>query len=159
MTSEKLSKLSIEEMVKAILAKSGIVSFTRVIRIIRDALIMSGKLYLLQKEAVLGHLMESSASVLADSQSFVAVSSLIYPDNKRKSAIRDAILARLLKTGSLDATQLMADAKCDFKFLGPIIETIATIDKRTREFHLKTFQGDLDPEICGFLAEARGQEA
>lgn len=40
MTSEKLAKLSIEDMVKAILAKSGIVAFTRVSRIIRDALIV-----------------------------------------------------------------------------------------------------------------------
>ena len=40
LTSERLSKMSIEEMVKAILAKSGIVSFTRVMRIVRDALVM-----------------------------------------------------------------------------------------------------------------------
>ena len=42
LTSEKLAKLSIEDMVKTILAKSGIVSFTRVLRIIKDALIVQG---------------------------------------------------------------------------------------------------------------------
>lgn len=42
LTSEKLAKLSIEDMVKTILAKSGIVSFARVLRIIKDALIVQG---------------------------------------------------------------------------------------------------------------------
>ena len=96
-------------------------------------------MHLLQKDSILKILIENAATILSDSQSFVAQSSLIFPDSKRKSAIRDAILASLLKTGSLDANQLMKDAKCDFLYLGPIIDTVATTNTRTREFHLKNF--------------------
>ena len=96
-------------------------------------------MHLLQKDSILKILIENAATILSDSQSFVAQSSLIFPDSKRKSAIRDAILASLLKTGSLDANQLMKDAKCDFQYLGPIIDTVATTNTRTREFHLKNF--------------------
>ena len=53
----------------------------------------------------------------------------------------------------------MEDAKCDFQYLGPIIDTVATTNTRTREFHLKTFKGDLDPEIQGILNERGSQEA
>ena len=38
----------------------------------------------------------------------------------------------------------MDDAQCDFQFLKPILETVASIDKRTREWRIKTFVGDLD---------------
>ena len=38
LTSQRLAKLSLEDMVKAILAKSGIVSYSRVLRIVKDAL-------------------------------------------------------------------------------------------------------------------------
>ena len=96
-------------------------------------------MHLLQKDSILKILIENAATILSDSQSFVAQSCLIFPDSKRKSAIRDAILASLLKTGSLDANQLMKDAKCDFQYLGPIIDTVATTNTRTREFHLKNF--------------------
>ena len=41
LTSERLAAMpSIEAMVKAILAKAGVVSYTRVVRIIQDALIV-----------------------------------------------------------------------------------------------------------------------
>ena len=52
LTSEKLSRLSLEDMVKAILAKSGVVSFSRVVRIIKDALIVQGNPSLLDKQAI-----------------------------------------------------------------------------------------------------------
>ena len=38
----------------------------------------------------------------------------------------------------------MVDAQCDFQFLKPILKTVATMDKRTREWRIKTFEGDLD---------------
>lgn len=66
LTSEKLAKLSIEDMVKAILAKSGIVAFSRVARIIKDALIVQGNLNILSKDDILQYLFNNSAFVLAD---------------------------------------------------------------------------------------------
>jgi len=43
----------------------------------------------------------------------------------------------------------MIDAKCDFKVLGPIIESVANLNKRTREFTLKTFPGEeIDEEAA-----------
>ena len=134
MTSEKLAQLSVEEMTKKILAKSGVVSFARVVRIVRDALNLAGSPHLLDKQAILGHLMANSVTVMADTQSFIADSSLVFPESKRKIALRDAVIVSLLKQGALDATQLMTDANCDFKLLGPIIETVAFCDKRTKAF-------------------------
>ena len=67
-------------MVKAILAKSGIVSFTRAIRIIKDALIVKGTPHELEKEAIMGELFENSRIVLPTEQSFIALSGLVYPD-------------------------------------------------------------------------------
>lgn len=42
LTSERLSKLSVEDMVKTVLAKAGVVGFSRVVRIVKDALTLAG---------------------------------------------------------------------------------------------------------------------
>lgn len=42
---------------------------------------------------------------------------------------------------------MMLDAKCDFQFLKPIVETVATMDK-ARVFRIKTFEQEiLDAEF------------
>ena len=102
LTSDRLSKLSIEQMVKTVLAKSGLVSFTRVLRILSDALVLQGNHHLLQKDVILNHLLGNSTTVLQDSQTFVAESSLVYPGSKRKAALRDAIVVALLKGVQVD---------------------------------------------------------
>ena len=66
LTSEKLSRLSVEEMVKAILAKSGIVCFSRVLRIIKDALIVQGNPYALEKQVIFTYLSENSRIVIPE---------------------------------------------------------------------------------------------
>ena len=66
LTSEKLSLLTIEEMVKVILAKSGVVSFSRVVRVVKDALIVQGNPHLLDKQAIFNYLSENSRIVLPD---------------------------------------------------------------------------------------------
>lgn len=73
LTSERLSKLSLEEMVNTLLAKAGVVSFTRVMRVMQDALIVQGSSPAdLQKEEVLTHLFDGKVLVLPQSQSVVA---------------------------------------------------------------------------------------
>ena len=66
LTSEKLARLSVEDMVRAVLQKSGIVSFSRVMRIIRDALIVQGNPYLLEKEVILNYLVQNSRIVVGE---------------------------------------------------------------------------------------------
>ena len=42
----------------------------------------------------------------------------------------------------------MEDAQCDYQFLAPILDTIATMDKQTREFSLKTFtEEEMDADM------------
>ena len=72
LTSEKLARLSIEDMVKAILAKSGVVSFSRTLRVIKDALIVQGNCHLLDKEEIFAYLCENSRMVLPKVQCFIA---------------------------------------------------------------------------------------
>lgn len=142
LTSERLAQMSIEGMIDAILAKSGIVSYSRALRIIKDALTVRGNSQSLVKEEILTYLFAQSAHFLTGTQSFIAKSSLVFEKSRRKSSIRDAVIVQLIKNGSIDVEQLMIDAKCDFKILGPIIESVANLNKRTREFSLKTFPGE-----------------
>ena len=120
---------SLEEMVKAILIKSGVISYTRVLRIIQDALIVQGNPQAIDNEMVLTHLNDYSAIILAESQLFIAKSDLIFEKSRRMSAIRDSAIVKLLSTGNLNATQLMTDAQCEFQYLAPIIASVATMDK------------------------------
>ena len=57
------------------------------------------------------------------------------------------MIVSLMKSGTINVDQLRTDTNSDFQFLAPIIDTIANIDKQTREFSLKTFSGILDQEI------------
>lgn len=105
LTSEKLAKLSVEDMVKTVLAKAGVVSFSRVVRIVKDALTLAGgESNLLDKGTILDCLLANSVTVLAETQSFIAESTLVFPESKQKSAIRDAVILSLLKSGSLNET-------------------------------------------------------
>ena len=143
LTSEKLAKLSIEDMVKTILAKSGIVSFTRVLRIIKDALIVQGQLTMLNKDYIIEHLFDNSAFIIPDSQSFIALSSLVFPESQRMQHIRDAMIVQLLKSGTIDIQQMMKDAQCTYTYLKPIVETVADTDKVTKALKIKTFADEL----------------
>lgn len=93
-------------------------------------------------------------TVLAETQSFIADSTLVFPESKRKGAIRDAVIVNLLKTGGLNETQLMLETLCDYKYLGPVIETVAFTDKRTRKYSLKTYSGELDETVQATITEA-----
>ena len=83
---------------------------------------------------------DNSALVLLDDQSVVANSTLVYPESKRSVAIRDAAMLSLLKTGKIDAHELMLEAQCNFEELGPILDTVAKLDKDTREYSFKTMK-------------------
>ncbi len=48
--------MPIEKMIDAILAKSGIVSYARALRIIKEALVVQGNPHALIKEDILAHL-------------------------------------------------------------------------------------------------------
>ena len=75
--------MDIEEMVMAILAKSGLICFSRAVRIIKDALVLSGNSHLLDKNVILSHMLKHSAVQIAESQTFVVESNLAFPDSKR----------------------------------------------------------------------------
>jgi len=92
LTSERLARKSTEGMVKAILAKAGIVAFSRVVRVIKEALIVQGSAATLNKDDILEYLAAHSALVLSGTQSFVAKSNLIFDQSRRKCALRDAML-------------------------------------------------------------------
>ena len=103
MTSERLAQMStIEAMVKAILAKSGVVSYLRVLRIIQDALIVQGNPQALIKEDILSHLVLNSALIDPKTQLFIAKSSLIFGDSRRKTSLRDTMIVMLTKQGVID---------------------------------------------------------
>lgn len=92
LTSERLSQMSIEGMIDAILAKSGLVSYSRALRIIKDALTVRGNSQSLVKEEILTYLFAQSAHFLTGTQSFIAKSSLVFEKSRRKSSIRDAVI-------------------------------------------------------------------
>ena len=52
-------------MVKAILAKAGIVAFSRVCRVVQDALVVKGSQAAPNKELLIQHLLENSVVVVA----------------------------------------------------------------------------------------------
>lgn len=101
-------------MIKAILAKAGVVSFTRVLRVVKDALVVRSTPRLFDKEAILGHLMKNAAIVLPDEQSFVARSALVFPDSQRKTEIRNTLISSLLKNGNIDIGHIMGETRCDY---------------------------------------------
>ena len=71
---------------------------------------MQGSTPEVEKETILGYMFDNSALVLLDDQSVVANSTLVYPESKRSVAIRDAAMLSLLKTGKIDAHELMLEA-------------------------------------------------
>ena len=84
LTSERLARLNIEDMVKTVLKKSGIVSFARALRIIQDALIVQGNQHLLSKETIFAHLKDNSSKQDCDKQTFIAASELVFPDPSQR---------------------------------------------------------------------------
>ena len=89
LTSDRLAQLTVGQMIAVIIAKAGVVSFTRVMRVVQDALVVQGSSPNIEKETILGYMFDNTALVLLDEQSIVGNSSLVFPDSKRNAAIRD----------------------------------------------------------------------
>ena len=78
---EKLARLDPEQMVKQILAKAGVISFSRMSRILKDTFVIA-KQESFEDEALLKVMLNHSSLAVPDRQLFVAKSDLIF-DSKR----------------------------------------------------------------------------
>ena len=83
------------------MSKAGIVSFSRLKRVFCDALPLlpnipdhQNKMNLDDQELVAFAIVNASL-ILPESQSLITASSLVYPESKRKQAIRDALTLKL----------------------------------------------------------------
>ena len=144
LTSERLSKLSVPAMITAILNKSGVVSLPRAIRIVQDALVVKCEPTDLDAEHIYTLLAERSCWVIPESQSFIASSQVVYQSSKRKQELRDSIILSLIRDREIDVQKLMRDANCDFRLLGPIIDTVAREQTGTPRYRIKTYDSDFD---------------
>ena len=101
---------------------------------------MQGSSPNIEKETILGYMFDNTALVLLEEQSIVGNSSLVFPDSKRDAAIRDLAMLSLLKSGHIDTRALMREVNCNFEVLGPILDTLASFDKTTKEYSFKTMK-------------------
>lgn len=124
LTTEKLLKLQPEQIVEQVLAKAGVINFSRVIGMVQD--ICSLKKIPHPDESQVLKMLLSKSYVAVDSQLFIAKSELCYSrDKTRQIAIRDFVLDCLCKAKEpVPISTLIEATKSNFKELTPILDNV-----------------------------------
>lgn len=135
-------------MVRQILAKSGIISFSRMARILKDTFVIA-KHENFDEQKLLRVMLNNCCQFIPDKQLFIAKSDMIF-DSKRDQILRDLLITKLVKKNFTNAElkkDVLGVANCDFSELKPILETIAREVKGSGIFELKQFDEEVNESV------------
>ena len=112
----------------------------------------------------LEELSASSVAALGDREIFLADSALVFAGDKRRTALRNAFALTLLREGKItdeDVKATMRQAKSeDFRYVSPILESLAQRDAKTSEWTLMVYDEERsgDPAVTEWLLANCGEE-